>query len=121
MESSTGRRRTTRPRCSSSSRPRPAIPATSSIRRSPLRGGFPMPEQDQYFLGYREAEQARLQRQAEELAHEARALFARFGLGAGARVVEIGCGPQGCLDILSELVGPSGHVVGVERNEDAVG
>jgi SAM-dependent methyltransferase len=77
-------------------------------------------EPDQYFLGYRDAEQARLQRQARELAHEARALFERIGLGAGARVVEIGCGPQGCLDLLSELVGPSGHVVGVERSEDAV-
>jgi len=76
---------------------------------------------DQYFLGYREAEQARLQRQAEELAHEARAFFDRIGLAAGARVVEIGCGPQGCLDLLSERVGPTGRVVGVERSEDAVG
>ena len=80
-----------------------------------------MAERDQYFLGYRQAEQARLQRQAEELAHEARALFKQFGLSVGARVVELACGPQGCLDILSELVGPSGHVVGVERSEDAVG
>jgi SAM-dependent methyltransferase len=76
---------------------------------------------DQYFLGYREAEQARLQRQAEELAHEARAFFDRIGLASGARVVEIGCGPQGCLDLLSERVGPTGRVVGVERSEDAVG
>jgi cyclopropane fatty-acyl-phospholipid synthase-like methyltransferase len=75
---------------------------------------------DQYFLGYREAEQARLQRQAQELAHEAQALFDRIGLGAGARVVEIGCGPQGCLDLLAERVGPTGRVVGVERSEDAV-
>jgi SAM-dependent methyltransferase len=77
--------------------------------------------QDQYFLGYRGAEQARLQRQAQELAHEARALFDRIAIGAGARVVEIGCGPQGCLDLLAERVGPSGRVVGVERSEDAVG
>ncbi len=76
---------------------------------------------DPYFLGYRKAEQERLQRQAEELAHEARSLFAQIGLSPGARVVEIGCGPQGCLDILSELVGPSGRVVGVERSEEAVG
>src|SRR5262245_27668622 len=80
-----------------------------------------MTEADQYFLGYRQAEQARLHRQAEELADEARALFAQFGVPKGARVVEIGCGPRGCLDILSELVGPSGQVVGVERSEDAVG
>jgi ubiquinone/menaquinone biosynthesis C-methylase UbiE len=80
-----------------------------------------MTERDQYFLGYRQAEQERLQRQAQELAHEARGLFGRVGLAVGERVVEIGCGPQGCLDILSELVGPSGHVVGVERSEEAVG
>ncbi len=80
-----------------------------------------MTEPEQYFLGYRQAEQARLQRQAEELADEARALFDRIGLAAGSRVVEIGCGPQGCLDLLSGRVGPTGHVVGVERSEDAVG
>jgi len=80
-----------------------------------------MPEADKYFLGYRQVEQERLQRQAREFAHEARALFDQAGLAIGARVVEIGCGPQGCLDILSELVGPTGHVVGVERSEEAVG
>ena len=37
-----------------------------------------------------------------------------------ARVVEIGCGPQGCLDLLAERVGSRGSVVGVERGEDAV-
>src|SRR5262249_11474030 len=28
--------------------------------------------------------------------------------------------PQGCLDLLSARVGPSGSVLGIERNEDAV-
>ena len=78
-----------------------------------------MAQGDQYFLGYRQAEQERLQRQAQELAHEARWLLDQIGVGDGARVVEIGCGPQGCLDLLSERVGPTGSVVGVERNEDA--
>ena len=41
-------------------------------------------------------------------------------MGRGARVVEIGCGPHGCLELLSERVGPSGRVVGVERSADAV-
>ena len=79
-----------------------------------------MLESDQYFLGYRQAEQERLQRQAQELAHEARWLLDQIGLRTGARVVEIGCGPQGCLDLLSERVGPTGSVVGVERSEEAV-
>jgi SAM-dependent methyltransferase len=77
-------------------------------------------DQDQYLLGYRKDEQARLQRQADELADEARAFFDRIGVGAGARVVEIGCGPRGCLDLLAERVGPSGRVVGVERSEESV-
>lgn len=79
-----------------------------------------MAEGEQYFLGYRQAEQERLQRQAQELAHEARWLLDQIDLPAGAKVVEIGCGPQGCLDLLAERVGPTGSVVGVERSEDAV-
>ena len=35
-------------------------------------------------------------------------------------MVEIGCGPQGCLDLLAERVGPTGSVAGVERSEEAV-
>ncbi len=79
-----------------------------------------MAQGDQYFLGYRQAEQKRLQRQAQELADEARWLLDQIGVRAGARVVEIGCGPQGCLDLLSERVGQTGSVVGVERSEEAV-
>jgi cyclopropane fatty-acyl-phospholipid synthase-like methyltransferase len=79
-----------------------------------------MTEPDPYVLGYREAEQERLQQQAQQLAHESRWLFEQIGVLRGARVVEIGCGPHGCLDLLSERVGPSGSVVGVERSADAV-
>jgi len=79
-----------------------------------------MTEPDQYVLGYRAAEQQRLQRQAQELAHESSWLFDRIGVADGARVVEIGCGPRGCLDLLAARVGPSGRVVGVERSADAV-
>ncbi|WP_157014841.1 methyltransferase domain-containing protein [Mesorhizobium xinjiangense] len=79
-----------------------------------------MQKQDLYALGYRAEEQVRLQAQARQLAEESRLLFDRIPLNAGSRVVEIGCGPHGCLDILSERVGGSGQVIGVERNEDAV-
>ena len=79
-----------------------------------------MTEPDKYVLGYRNAEQERLQRQAQELAHESRWLFDQIGVAAGAQVVEIGCGPHGCLELLAERVGPSGRVVGVERSPDAV-
>src|SRR5258708_36952254 len=79
-----------------------------------------MTEPDQYVLGYRQAEQERLQQQAQQLAHESRWLFEQIDVPRGARVVEIGCGPHGCLELLSERVGPSGSVVGVERSADAV-
>ena len=79
-----------------------------------------MTSQDQYFLGYRREEQERLQEQAVLLAEEAAWLFDRIGLRAGQSVVELGCGPRGCLDLLAELVGSDGTVVGIERSVDAV-
>lgn len=79
-----------------------------------------MPEPDEYFLGYRHAEQERLQRQAQELDQEARWLLDQIDLPAGARAVEIGCGPRGCLDLLAERVASTGEVVGVERSDEAV-
>lgn len=75
---------------------------------------------DRYMLGYRLEEQARLQAQARQLASESRWLFEQVPLPEGARALEIGCGPHGCLEILSRRVGPFGTVVGIERNEDAV-
>ena len=74
---------------------------------------------DPYVLGYRRAEQERLQEQAQQLAHESRWLFDQIGVAAGARVVEIGCGPHGCLELLAGRVEPSGRVVGIERSQDA--
>ncbi|MDM0117339.1 methyltransferase domain-containing protein [Variovorax sp. J22R133] len=77
-----------------------------------------MNESDPYLLGYRQAEQERLERQARELAHESQWIFDRIGVGEGWRVVEIGCGPRGCLGLLSERVGSTGHVVGVELSAE---
>ena len=79
-----------------------------------------MSEPDPYLLGYRQTEQERLARQARELAHESAWLFDQIGVREGWRVVEIGCGPQGCLGLLSERVGATGRVVGVERSAEQV-
>ena len=79
-----------------------------------------MAQADPYFLGYSPTEQERLQRQARELAKESQWLFDQIGLAAGERVVEIGCGPQGCLGLLAERIGPAGSVVGVERSAESV-
>ena len=79
-----------------------------------------MPATEKYFLGHSVAEQRRLQQQSLELAPESNWLFDQMGVRARSRVVEIGCGPQGCLELLSDRVGPEGYVVGIEMNEYAV-
>lgn len=79
-----------------------------------------MTNQDEYFLGYQQNEQQRLQQQAQLLAHDSAWLFDQIGLAAGAHVVEFGCGPQGCLDLLAARVGPTGRVIGVERSPETV-
>jgi hypothetical protein len=38
----------------------------------------------------------------------------------GSRAIDLGCGPQGVLDLLSERVGATGHVTGVERNGESL-
>jgi SAM-dependent methyltransferase len=78
------------------------------------------PHDDPYFLGHSQVEQRRLQQQAEELAEDSARLLDQIGIAPGARVVEIGCGPQGCLELLSSRVGPTGTVVGIELSEHAV-
>jgi len=79
-----------------------------------------MAHHDSYFLGHSSVEQRRLQLQARELADESAWLFDQIGLAQGSRAVEIGCGPQGCLELLSSRVGPTGSVVGVELSDHAV-
>ena len=73
-----------------------------------------------YLLGYSEDEELRLRRQAGELRQESASLFDRVSLGAGSRAIDLGCGPQGVLDLLSERVGSAGRVVGLERNRKPV-
>jgi len=77
-----------------------------------------MNESDPYLLGYWQAEQERLERQSTELAHESRWMFDQIQIQNGPQIVEIGCGPRGCLSILSERAGANGKVIGVERNAD---
>jgi SAM-dependent methyltransferase len=79
-----------------------------------------MTDREQYVLGYREAELERLQRLPAVLANDSCWLLDQLGPLDGARVLEIGCGPRGCLDELSRRVGPAGAVVGVDRSPEAV-
>jgi ubiquinone/menaquinone biosynthesis C-methylase UbiE len=67
-------------------------------------------------LGHSQREESRLRRQSQELAHEAISLLAQLDIRPGARVLDLGCGPQGILDLLAERVGPEGLAVGLEKS-----
>jgi ubiquinone/menaquinone biosynthesis C-methylase UbiE len=69
-----------------------------------------------YSLGSSAGESSRLQRQADELLAANTALLDRTPLAAGQVAVDLGCGPRGILELLSDRVGPSGRVVGVDAD-----
>jgi SAM-dependent methyltransferase len=71
----------------------------------------------EYVFGSNDIEQRRLVDQAEALEPQTRWLLDRLGVEAGWRVADVGCGPIGILDLLSERVGPKGEVVGIEREQ----
>ena len=68
-----------------------------------------------YVLGGTLTEQQRLIVQARGLEAPTRSLLDQIQITPGARVVDVGCGPIGILNLLSERVGSEGAVVGVER------
>jgi SAM-dependent methyltransferase len=70
-----------------------------------------------YVLGASEDERARLLAQGALHAPQARELFDRIGVGPGWRVLDVGCGPLGVLDLLAERVGPTGSVLGLDQDE----
>jgi len=68
-----------------------------------------------YVLGGTLTEQQRLIAQARGLEAHARWMLDRIPIKPGFRAVDVGCGPIGIMSILSERVGSTGAVVGVER------
>jgi ubiquinone/menaquinone biosynthesis C-methylase UbiE len=69
-----------------------------------------------YALGYTDAEQERLIRQAARIAPITERLFAEAGIRLGQRVLDLGSGMGDVAILLARLVGPSGEVVGIERD-----
>ena len=67
-----------------------------------------------YTLRTDAAEELRLRRQATALREHTAALLEPVKLPPGALAVDLGCGPGGALDLLSELVGPHGQVLGID-------
>ena len=71
---------------------------------------------DVYALGRDPAESARLRRQSDELRVDSATLLDRVGLGPGQSAIDVGCGPTGILELLSERVSPGGRVVGLDAD-----
>ncbi len=70
---------------------------------------------NEYILGADDSEYTRLLAQCEIWRPQAERLFERLGISSGQRVLDLGCGPLGVLDLLSARVGPTGEVVGFDN------
>lgn len=75
-----------------------------------------MSESTQYLLGNSPGERERLLRQGELFEEQARWLLDHIGIRPGWRTLDVGCGPLGILDLLSERVGADGTVAGLDRD-----
>lgn len=71
-----------------------------------------------YAMGVSEAEAERLTRQSGFYALFTRRMFQEAGLGPGMRVLDVGTGAGDVALMAAEIVGPSGRVVGVDRNPE---
>jgi SAM-dependent methyltransferase len=80
----------------------------------------PAAKRDEYLLGHSADEHERLRRQPQELAADSAHLLDQLNIRPGDRAIDIGCGPQGILDLLSERVGVDGKVIGLERSESTL-
>jgi ubiquinone/menaquinone biosynthesis C-methylase UbiE len=74
----------------------------------------------QYALGSTDAEHQRLIRQATWLAAYTERLFREAGIRPGQRVLDLGSGVGDVALIAAGLVGPSGEVVGIERDPRSI-
>src|SRR2546429_9975683 len=73
-----------------------------------------------YALGSTDAEHERLIRQAARLAPLTERLFREAGIGPGQCVLDLGSGVGDVAMLVARLVGPSGDVVGIERDPRAI-
>jgi ubiquinone/menaquinone biosynthesis C-methylase UbiE len=74
-----------------------------------------MAKSSAYVLGGSSVEQQRLLLQSLAFEKEARWLLDKLDIQTGWRVIDMGCGPIGILDLLAERVGANGTVLGLER------
>jgi ubiquinone/menaquinone biosynthesis C-methylase UbiE len=70
-----------------------------------------------YPLEHHAGEIERLRIQGDAMAPGCREMLDRIGVAPGWRCLDIGCGPRGITDLLSERVGANGRVVGLDMDE----
>ena len=80
----------------------------------------PAGRQSFYALGHSEQELQRLSHQGQVFGPFTRQLFEEAGVSQGMRVLDVGCGTGDVAFLAADLVGPSGEVVGVDRERTAV-
>ena len=73
-----------------------------------------------YVLGHTSAEHDRLIRQGRTLQACTERLFREAGIGPGQRVLDLGSGVGDVALIIASIVGPSGQVVGIDRDAIAL-
>jgi ubiquinone/menaquinone biosynthesis C-methylase UbiE len=73
-----------------------------------------------YPLGNSDAEHERLIRQAARIAPLTERFFREAGIGPGQRVLDLGSGVGDVAILAGKLVGPSGEVVGIERDTRSI-
>jgi SAM-dependent methyltransferase len=71
-----------------------------------------------YPIESRAGEIERLRVQGAAMAPETLAMLHLIGVQAGWSCLDVGCGPGGITGLLSTLVGPNGHVIGLDMNPD---
>jgi ubiquinone/menaquinone biosynthesis C-methylase UbiE len=73
-----------------------------------------------YLFDYSASEVERLKRQAQMLKPITRRLLITAGIEKGMRVLDIGCGPGDVTMLVADLVGSTGRVVGIDRDESVI-
>jgi len=74
----------------------------------------------EYALGYSDREHERLIRQASFIAPVTERFFREAGIGRGQRVLDLGSGVGDVSMAIARLVGPTGEVVGIERDRGSI-
>ena len=88
-------------------------------RGTPPRATVPMSDNfaGHYPIEQRKGEIDRLEAQGVSFAPDARRMLELIGVQPGWTCLDMGCGPRGITDIMSECVGPAGRVVGLDKDD----